>query len=82
MWDTQLHMEKHYRMIGGDDDSRVQKRRVKVWVTDAVYMANVRKIAIGSTGRDIRFFDATSSQYYEEFHLFGEQGAFQEGSTT
>ncbi len=72
MWDTQLHMERHYSMTQAEEDPRMQKRRVKVWVTDAVYMANVRKIAIGSTGRDIRFFDATSSQYFEEFHLFGE----------
>ena len=47
------------------------RRRVKEWVTDAVHMANTRKVVIASTGRDLRFFDITSGHYVEEHHLFG-----------
>ena len=43
-----------------------------MWVTDAVYMPNCRKLVIATTGRDIRFYDVTSSQYHEEYYLFGK----------
>ncbi|GFO38221.1 WD repeat-containing protein on y chromosome-like isoform x1 [Plakobranchus ocellatus] len=62
-----LVMEKQYMVPDQDDE---QKRRFKMWVTDAIYMKNCQKIAIGSTSRDIRFYDVSSSQYFEEYHLF------------
>lgn len=69
VWDTHLHLERHLKMAE-EEDPRM-KRRVREWVTDAVYMPNCHKIVIASTGRDLRFFDATSTQYYQEFHLYG-----------
>ncbi|KAK3758931.1 hypothetical protein RRG08_016011 [Elysia crispata] len=62
-----LAVEKHH--VIPDHDSE-QKRRFKMWVTDAIYMKNCQKIAIGSTSRDIRFYDVSSSHYFEEYHLF------------
>ena len=65
-----LVVEKHYVVPDQDDE---QKRRFKMWVTDAIYMKNCQKIAIGSTSRDIRFYDVSSSHYFEEYHLFGKK---------
>lgn len=62
-------VEKLYEIGDQVDDL---KRRFKMWITDAVYMKNCQKLAIGSTSRDIRFYDVSSSQYFEEYHLFGE----------
>ena len=71
-WDTGLHLEKYLPMTEGEEESKNIKRRVREWVTDVLYMHNSHKIVIASTGRDLRFFDATSSsQFYEEFYLFG-----------
>ena len=73
MFDHHLHFEKYYTMTEGEDtSSSSQRRRIKYWVTDACYMSNCHKIAIASTGRDIRFFDVTSSFFYEEFHLYSK----------
>ena len=47
------------------------KRRVKTWVTDAVFMSNCRKLVICTTGRDIRFYDVASQNCDEQFQLFG-----------
>ncbi|CAL1530117.1 unnamed protein product [Lymnaea stagnalis] len=68
VWQPNMAMEKHYTVSDQEDDQN--KRRFKMWVTDAVYMQNCQKIAIASTSRDIRFFDVSSSQYFEEYHLF------------
>ena len=72
MWDTLLHLERHYNMADAEEDPRAVKRRIREWVSDAVYMPNCRKIAIASTGRDVRFFDTTTAdQWFEEYHLYG-----------
>ena len=83
VWSTGLHLEKCYSvgdgelssaLGGGGGEERGQaRRRVKEWVTDAVYMPNCHRIAIASTGRDIRFYDTTTANlFYEEYHLFGQ----------
>ncbi|KAK7112140.1 cilia- and flagella-associated protein 337-like isoform X2 [Littorina saxatilis] len=69
VWQPNMAFEKTYTVGDDDDDTSPQKRRFKMWVTDAVYMRNCEKIAIGSTGRDIRFWDVSTNQYFEEFHL-------------
>ena len=71
VWDTNLHYERHYQLTEGEDVGSSQKRRVKEWVSDMVFMTNCHKLALASTGRDIRFFDATSTSYFEEFCLYG-----------
>jgi WD40 repeat protein len=65
VWTIGLHEEKCYYVF--EDNNR----HVREWVTDAVYLPNCHRIAIASTGRDIRFFDTTTStQYCEEFCLY------------
>ncbi|XP_035828989.1 WD repeat-containing protein on Y chromosome [Aplysia californica] len=70
VWQPNMLLEKHYVIAEGEEEQSAQKRRFKMWVTDAVYMKNCQKVAIGSTSRDIRFYDVSSSQYFEEYHLF------------
>ncbi|XP_064614731.1 WD repeat-containing protein on Y chromosome-like [Liolophura sinensis] len=70
VWDGHLRFDKVFSIDDEEEDSRSAKRRFKMWVTDMVYMSNCHKLAIASTSRDIRFYDVTSNQYFEEFHLF------------
>ncbi|KAL4240997.1 hypothetical protein ACF0H5_001776 [Mactra antiquata] len=69
VWYPSMQYDKYY-VISDDEEDSSQKRRFKMWVTDAIYMPNCHKIAIASTSRDIRFFDTSTAQYFEEYHLF------------
>ncbi|MEE6506938.1 hypothetical protein FKM82_007907 [Ascaphus truei] len=69
-WDAGLHPQKSYEIITDSRDLQVGKRRFKSWTTDAVYMPNVHKIAMATTSRDIHFFDVSTMNIFEEFHLF------------
>nr|XP_006814776.1 PREDICTED: WD repeat-containing protein on Y chromosome-like [Saccoglossus kowalevskii] len=70
VFDVGLHLERHYEVKTDNDDPRGSKRRFKTWYTDAVYMANVNKLALSSTSRDIRFWDVSTNLYFEEFQIF------------
>ena len=72
VWYPSMQYERYYVISDDNEDTSGQKRRFKMWVTDAIYMPNCQKIAISSTSRDIRFFDTSTSQYFEEYHLFGK----------
>ena len=43
-----------------------------MWVTDAVAMPNVHKMALSTTNRDIYFYDMSTPIYTSQFHLCGE----------
>ncbi|KAM4034908.1 cilia- and flagella-associated protein 337-like [Anomaloglossus baeobatrachus] len=68
LWDGALHPQKSYEI--NPIDLQVERRRFKSWVTDAVYMPNVQKVAVATTGRDIHFFDVSTINISEEFHMF------------
>ncbi|XP_041364011.1 WD repeat-containing protein on Y chromosome-like isoform X2 [Gigantopelta aegis] len=70
VWQPNMQLEKTYTIAEEDGDQVKNKRRFKMWVTDAVYMPNCNKIAVASTSRDIRWYDVSTNQYFEEFHLF------------
>ncbi|XP_060573290.1 WD repeat-containing protein on Y chromosome-like isoform X4 [Ruditapes philippinarum] len=69
VWYPSMQYDKYY-VISDNEEDTSQKRRFKMWVTDAIFMPNCHKIAIASTSRDIRFFDTSTAQYFEEYHLF------------
>ena len=48
------------------------KRYIKMWVTDAVTLPNVHKMAIATTNRDIYFYDMSTPIYTPLFHLCGK----------
>ncbi|KAM8945715.1 LOW QUALITY PROTEIN: cilia- and flagella-associated protein 337-like [Pelodytes ibericus] len=69
-WNAALHPQKSYEIMSDSSDTQCGKRRFKSWTTDAVYMPNVHKIAVATTSRDIHFFDVSTMNMFEEFHLF------------
>ncbi|XP_067403406.1 cilia- and flagella-associated protein 337-like [Emydura macquarii macquarii] len=69
-WDNTLHIQKTSEIATDSKGSQEEKRRFKSWTTDAAYMANVHKIAVATTCRDIHFFDVSTANLFEEFHLF------------
>ncbi|XP_062601746.1 WD repeat-containing protein on Y chromosome-like isoform X1 [Saccostrea cucullata] len=71
VWQPSLnYVEKYYSITNEENDSSGQKRRFKTWVTDAIFLPNCNKLVIGSTSRDIRFYDCSTNQHFEEFQLF------------
>ena len=54
-----------------EDETIYARRRTKLWVTDAICMPNVNKLAVASTNRDISFFDMSTPTYKALFHLCG-----------
>lgn len=70
VWDSDLRIQKSYEIASESNDFRSGRRRFKMWTTDAVYMPNVNKVAVATTSRDIHFFDVSTTNCFEEFHLF------------
>ncbi|XP_048762594.2 WD repeat-containing protein on Y chromosome-like isoform X3 [Ostrea edulis] len=71
VWQPSLnYVEKYYSITNDESDTSGQKRRFKTWVTDAIFLPNCNKLVIGSTSRDIRFYDCSTNQHFEEFQLF------------
>uniref|UniRef100_A0A3B4WJD4 WD repeat-containing protein 49-like n=1 Tax=Seriola lalandi dorsalis TaxID=1841481 RepID=A0A3B4WJD4_SERLL len=58
VWNSSLHILK---TVG---------RRFRGWTTDAVYMDNVRKVAIATDCRDLHFVDVSTAGVFEDVHLF------------
>ncbi|XP_053308771.1 WD repeat-containing protein on Y chromosome-like [Spea bombifrons] len=69
-WNTALNPQKSYEITFDSKETQSGKRRFKYWTTDAVYLPNVHKIAMATTCRDIHFFDVSTMNMFEEFHLF------------
>ena len=57
-----------------DEEPRGVRRTdvVNLWMTDAVFMPNCRKMAIATSGRDIRFVDATPTNLHVETILYSK----------
>lgn len=56
--------QRHYRLF-------IANR--SVWVTDCVVLANVKKIAVSSTERDIAFYDCAANNLEKHFVVCGFQ---------
>ncbi|XP_074870744.1 cilia- and flagella-associated protein 337-like [Carettochelys insculpta] len=69
-WDSTLHLQKTYQIAADSKGSQAEKRGLKFCTTDAAYLADVHKIAIATTCRDIHFFDVSTASVLEEFHLY------------
>ena len=61
-------------MIRLDEEPRGVRRPdiIDLWMMDAVLMTNCRKIAIATSGRDIRFVDATPTNFHVETILYSK----------
>jgi len=43
----------------------------QIWVTDVVVLANVKKVAISSTERDVSFYDCSANNFEKQFVIAG-----------
>uniref|UniRef100_A0A7N4Q0X6 EF-hand domain-containing protein n=1 Tax=Sarcophilus harrisii TaxID=9305 RepID=A0A7N4Q0X6_SARHA len=69
-WDNNLQLQKTYEMSADAVEASTVKKKIKIWTTDAVYMPNIHKIAVATTGRKIYFFEVSLGPIFEDFHLF------------
>jgi hypothetical protein len=46
------------------------RRRNRLWVTDYVVMNNCNKLVVGTTSRDIWFYDVACTHYTCQYRLF------------
>ncbi|RXN25960.1 WD repeat-containing on Y chromosome-like isoform X2 [Labeo rohita] len=71
VWNRHLNNIKPLELCAGPFNKRQHRKRFQGWTTDAVYMANVHKIAVATLSRGIHFFDVTTTCSFEQVHLFG-----------
>ncbi|XP_048026029.1 WD repeat-containing protein on Y chromosome isoform X2 [Megalobrama amblycephala] len=71
VWNSHLNKIKPLEMCADPFNKRQHRRRFQGWSTDAVYMANVHKIAVSTLSRGIHFFDVSTTFGFEQVHLFG-----------
>ncbi|XP_073685089.1 cilia- and flagella-associated protein 337 [Garra rufa] len=71
VWNRHLNNIKPLELCAGPFNKRQYRKRFQGWTTDAVYMANVHKIAVATLSRSIHFFDVTTTCSFEQVHLFG-----------
>ncbi|XP_028813763.1 WD repeat-containing protein on Y chromosome isoform X2 [Denticeps clupeoides] len=74
VWNRSLHIVTSVQ-LSGDPEEEGNRKKFRGLTTDAVYMANVHKIAVATMNRELRFFDISASSYIEEFHLCGLSNA-------
>ncbi|KAG7256741.1 hypothetical protein CRUP_007368 [Coryphaenoides rupestris] len=75
VWNSRLHILQNLGLCGDPAEEAVTRRppRFRGWTTDAVYMDNVRKIAIATGCRDLRFVNFSATGLSEEVVLFGRR---------
>ncbi|XP_076155259.1 cilia- and flagella-associated protein 337 [Alosa pseudoharengus] len=75
VWNRHLHLMRSLELIGDPAEGEHLRGKFKGWTTDAIFLPNVHKMAVATLGRELRFFDISTSNYTEEFHLFGLSNA-------
>ena len=73
IWNSDLIQQRLLPMEDGIQSfSQSASGKHKIWVTDAVIMKNVNKLAISTTNMDIYFYDMSTPVYTPQFHLCGK----------
>ncbi|KAI4891655.1 hypothetical protein NFI96_019933, partial [Prochilodus magdalenae] len=60
-----------FQLCGHVGEKGSSSRRFRSWMTDAVYMPNVHKVAVASVSRNIHLIDVSTSACFEEWQLCG-----------
>ncbi|KAL6475003.1 hypothetical protein MHYP_G00160430 [Metynnis hypsauchen] len=71
IWNSQLHVIESLELCENAGEKGGSSRQLRTWMTDAVYMPNVHKIAVASMSRNIHLVDVSTSTCFETFHLSG-----------
>ena len=73
IWSVNLELTRSVDISSSIEDETIAgRRRTKLWITDAIRLPNVHKMAIASTNRDICFVDMSTPTYKALFHLQGK----------
>lgn len=67
-WGSDLNIQ---RTINLADLNNAGKGAIQLWVTDVVCLANVKKIAVATTDREITFYDCSANSFDKQFVLSG-----------
>ena len=70
-WNMDLNLQRTILLNEGHYNS--PKGNKTVWVTDCVVLANVKKIAVSTTERDIAFYDCAANNFEKHFVVCGFQ---------
>lgn len=70
-WNMDLNLQRTISLNEGHYNS--SKGNKTVWVTDCVVLANVKKIAVSTTERDISFYDCAANNFEKHFVVCGFQ---------
>uniref|UniRef100_A0A3B1IJD3 Si:dkey-202c14.3 n=1 Tax=Astyanax mexicanus TaxID=7994 RepID=A0A3B1IJD3_ASTMX len=72
VWNSSsLQAIRSLELCGGAGETGGSGRQFRGWITDAVYMPNIHKVAVASMSRDIHLIDVSSSACIQESHLYG-----------
>ncbi|XP_072523734.1 cilia- and flagella-associated protein 337 [Salminus brasiliensis] len=71
VWNSRLQVIRSLELCGGAGEQGGSARRYRGWITDAVYMPNVHKIAVASMSRDVHLIHVSTSACFKESHLSG-----------
>ncbi|XP_066922655.1 cilia- and flagella-associated protein 337-like [Clytia hemisphaerica] len=67
-WNLDLQIQ---RTINLNDMQTNGSKSKQIWVTDVVALANVKKVAVATTERDITFYDCSANSFEKQFLLTG-----------
>ena len=70
-WNMELNLQRTVQLNDGHYNTLKGNR--SVWVTDCVVLANVKKIAVSTTERDIAFYDCAANNFEKHFVVSGFQ---------
>ncbi|XP_058476457.1 WD repeat-containing protein on Y chromosome [Solea solea] len=71
VWNSGLHVLRSIGLAGDPTEEVANTRRFRGWVTDAVYMRHVHKVAIATDCKDLHFVNVSTGSVFEDVHLFG-----------
>ncbi|KAL7857290.1 hypothetical protein SRHO_G00161890 [Serrasalmus rhombeus] len=71
IWNSQLHVIESLELCENAGEKGGSSRQFRTWMTDAVYMPNIHKIAVASMSRNFHLVDVSTSTCFETFHLSG-----------
>uniref|UniRef100_A0A674MFQ7 Si:dkey-202c14.3 n=1 Tax=Takifugu rubripes TaxID=31033 RepID=A0A674MFQ7_TAKRU len=71
VWNSSLRILRSFRLAGDAAEEVASMRRFRGWTTDAVFMGDVRRVAVATDCRDLHFVNVATAGVFEDVHLFG-----------
>lgn len=75
MWTPGLQVQHGVKMA---EQGRGRKgRKGTLWVTDCALMTNCHKLVVGTTSKELSFYDTTTPDYKCQYRIHGMQTSVQ-----